>query len=59
MLSTEREEAARDYIKSHGRTVKDLMTRDVVTVTEDSPVSEVASQLEEKRIGAVAICVGI
>ena len=24
---------ARDYIKSHGRTVKDIMTRDVVTVT--------------------------
>ena len=24
---------AREYVKSHGRTVKDLMTRDVVTVT--------------------------
>ena len=26
---------AREYVKSHGRTVKDLMSRDVVTVTED------------------------
>ena len=55
MLAAEREEAARDYIKSHGRTVKDLMTRDVVTVTEDTPISEVASQLEEKRIKRVPV----
>src|ERR1700720_2545903 len=27
---------AREYVKSHGRTVKDIMTRDVVTVTEDT-----------------------
>ena len=55
MLAAEREEAARDYIKSHGRTVKDLMTRDVVTVTEDTPISEVASRLEEKRIKRVPV----
>src|ERR1700688_4120380 len=35
MLAGETDEAAaRDYIKSHGRLVRDIMTRDVVTVIE-------------------------
>jgi CBS domain-containing protein len=46
---------ARDYIKSHGRTVKDIMTRDVVTVTEDIDLGEVAALLEAKRIKRVPV----
>jgi len=46
---------ARDYIKSHGRTVKDIMTRDVVTVTEDTDLGEVAALLEAKRIKRVPV----
>ncbi len=46
---------ARDYIRSHGRTVKDIMTRDVVTVTEDTDLGEVAALLEAKRIKRVPI----
>jgi len=46
---------AREYVKSHGRTVKDLMTRDVVTVTEDMDLGDVAALLEAKRIKRVPV----
>jgi len=46
---------ARDYIKSHGRTVKDIMTRDVVTVTNDTDLGEIAALLEAKRIKRVPV----
>jgi CBS domain-containing protein len=46
---------ARDYIKSHGRTVKDIMTRDVVTVTEGTDLGEVAALPEAKRIRRVPV----
>jgi CBS domain-containing protein len=46
---------ARDYVKSHGRTVKDIMTRDVVTVTEDMDLGDVAALLEAKRIKRVPV----
>jgi CBS domain-containing protein len=48
-------ELAREYIKSHGRTVKDIMTRDVVSVTEDTDLGEVAALLETKRIKRVPV----
>ena len=41
---------AADYIKTHGRTAADIMTRDVVSVTEDMAMSEVARVLESARI---------
>jgi len=46
---------ARDYVKSHGRTVNDIMTRDVVTVTEDTELAEIAALLEAKRIKRVPV----
>ena len=46
---------AREYVKAHGRTVKDTMTRDVVTVTEDTDLGEVAALLEAKRIKRVPV----
>jgi CBS domain-containing protein len=46
---------AREYIKSHGRTVKDIMTRYVVTVTGDTDLGEVAALLEAKRIKRVPV----
>jgi CBS domain-containing protein len=55
MVASERQAAAEEYIKSHGRTVADLMTRDVVTVREDTPLSDVAALLEEKRIKRVPV----
>ena len=46
---------AREYVKSHGRTVKEIMTRDVLTVTEDTELAEVAELLEAKRIKRVPV----
>jgi CBS domain-containing protein len=50
--------AAQDYVKSHGRTVKDIMTRDVVTVTEDTNLADVAMLLETHRIKRVPVMRG-
>jgi CBS domain-containing protein len=49
------EEKARDYLKSHGLTAKDLMSRDVVTVAEDTPLVEIATLLERHRIKRVPV----
>jgi CBS domain-containing protein len=46
---------ARDYVKSHGRMVKDIMTREVVTVTEDTELADVAALLEARRIKRVPV----
>ena len=46
---------ARDYVKSHGRTVKDIMTRDVITVSEETNLAEVATLLETHRIKRVPV----
>src|SRR5215813_4902333 len=44
------EELARDYVKSHGRTVRDIMTRDVVAVSDTAELADIAHLLETKRI---------
>ncbi len=49
------EERARDYVKSHGRRAEEVMTREVVTVTEDTPVGEIARLLEKRRIKRVPV----
>jgi CBS domain-containing protein len=46
---------AADYVKAHGRSVADIMTRDVITVTEDTPAGDVAHLLETKRIKRVPV----
>lgn len=46
---------ARDYVKSHGRTVKDIMTRDVITVVEETNLADVAMLLETNRIKRVPV----
>ena len=49
------QDLARDYVKSHGRTAKDIMTRDVVTVTEETDLADVATLLEANRIKRVPV----
>lgn len=49
------ENDARDYVKAHGRTVGDIMTRDAITVTEDTGLDEIADLLETKRIKRVPV----
>lgn len=54
LLSSGAEDAA-DYIRTHGATAQDVMTRDVVTVGEDAELAEIASLLEERRIKRVPV----
>jgi len=46
---------ARAYVKSHSRTVRDVMTPEVITVTETTELDEVADLLETKRIKRVPV----
>jgi CBS domain-containing protein len=46
---------ARDYVKSHGRTVGDIMTRDVAAVAEETDLADVATLLETRRIKRVPV----
>jgi CBS domain-containing protein len=46
---------AGEYIKSHSGKVKDVMTRDVLSVTEETPVADVAVLLETNRIKRVPV----
>jgi CBS domain-containing protein len=48
-------ELARDYVKSHGRTAKDVMTCEVISVTETTDLAEIAMLLETKRIKRVPV----
>jgi CBS domain-containing protein len=43
------------YSKSHGRHASDVMTRDVITVTEDTSIADIAQSLEEKHIKRVPV----
>jgi CBS domain-containing protein len=54
-LLTGESEKARDYVKSHGRHARDIMTKDVVTVAETTPLSDIATLLEERRIKRVPV----
>ncbi|MGC2203811.1 MAG: CBS domain-containing protein [Stellaceae bacterium] len=49
------EELARDYVKSHGRTAKDVMTREVITVTDTTELADIANLLETRRIKRVPV----
>ena len=49
------EDRASQYLKSHGLTARDVMTREPVTVTEDTPLEEIAMLLERKAIKRVPV----
>jgi CBS domain-containing protein len=49
------DQLARDYIKSHAETVKDVMTRDVISVTDTTPVADIAVLLETHGIKRVPV----
>jgi CBS domain-containing protein len=46
---------AREFARSHGEKVGEVMTTDVVSVAEDTPLSEIAGLLERKRIKRVPV----
>jgi CBS-domain-containing membrane protein len=49
---------AGEYVKSHSGKVKDVMTRDVISVTEETTVSDIAILLETNRIKRVPVLRG-
>jgi CBS domain-containing protein len=48
-------ELAGEYVKAHGRTAKDVMTRDVISVAETTPIADIALLLETKGIKRVPV----
>src|SRR3972149_2283575 len=54
-LVAEAETQDREYVKSHGGRARDVMTRDLVTVTEEASLEEIATLLEKHRIKRVPV----
>jgi CBS-domain-containing membrane protein len=52
---TEEATLAAEFIKAHSRIVADVMTREVITATPDTPLHEIAALLEKKMIKRVPI----
>ena len=52
---TKEETLAAEYVKAHGRKVTDVMTRNVVTATPDTPLHQIAALLEKNSIKRVPI----
>lgn len=44
------EERTREYVKTHGLHARDVMTKDVVTTTENATLEEVAASLEKHKV---------
>jgi len=47
-----------EYVKSHSGSAKDVMTRDVISVTEETTVADIAILLETNRIKRVPVLRG-
>lgn len=46
---------AAEYAKSHARTARDVMTRDVIAVSEDTPLADIVGLLEKHHIKRVPV----
>jgi CBS domain-containing protein len=46
---------ADEYVRTHGRQVMDVMTREVVTVSQEAPASEVVDLMERRQIKRVPV----
>ena len=49
---------AEEYVRTHGRKVEEIMTRDLVSVTGDTPLDEVVQMMERRRIKRVPVLAG-
>jgi CBS domain-containing protein len=49
---------AGEYIRSHGRKVEDVMTRDVIGATADTALDEIVELMERRRIKRVPVLAG-
>jgi CBS domain-containing protein len=50
--------SASDYVKSHARQARDIMTRDVVSIAPDTRVAEIAALLDTRNIKRVPVLRG-
>jgi CBS domain-containing protein len=50
--------AAADFVRERGRKVEDVMTEEPVTVSEDTPLEELVSLMEKKRIKRLPVTSG-
>jgi CBS domain-containing protein len=46
---------ASEYVRSHGRIVDELMTREIVGVTPDTPLDEIVALMERRHIKRVTV----
>jgi CBS domain-containing protein len=46
---------ASDYVRTHGRLCGELMTRDVISVTPDTPLAQIVELMERHRIKRVPV----
>jgi CBS domain-containing protein len=49
---------ANEYVRAHARKVEDVMTREPITVTEDTPLDEVVRLMERKRVKRLPVVRG-
>lgn len=49
---------AGEYVHAHGRKVAEVMTRDVATATEDTPLDDIVHLMESRRIKRVPVLRG-
>lgn len=54
-LVSDQRELAADYVKSHGNQARDVMTKDVISVSEDTSLAEIAETLEKNHIKRVPV----
>jgi CBS domain-containing protein len=54
-IFTGTETLATEYVKSHARRVRDVMTKDVISVSEETSLSEIAALLEKNHIKRVPV----
>jgi CBS domain-containing protein len=55
---TPNSDLAADYVKTHGRTARDVMTQNVVTISEETTLADIAEILESRRIKRVPVMRG-
>jgi CBS domain-containing protein len=57
-IFTGTETLATEYVKSHARRVRDIMTKNVISVSEETSLSEIAALLEKNHIKRVPVLRG-
>ena len=51
-------EAATDYVHEHGRKISEVMTRDPLTITEDTPLDEIVTSMETNGVKRLPVMNG-